>query len=166
MTGTTTEAAAEIRAELKRLGWSGRDVSVKASYFSMGSSIDIRIKNPDVPSRKVKAAAEAHQQISRCEMTGEILSGGNQYVSVQYSREAMEVIGARHLLAVNEAAGKLNGAEYGVSIPIAGTPFYLGRMGQFCWEIWSADSFVAQFCSLVDVAQHVGVQLLNLTARA
>ena len=47
----------------------------------MGGSIDITIKNSAVDDIKVEKIA-SFEYISRCEHTGEILSGGNTYISV------------------------------------------------------------------------------------
>ena len=59
MTQTTTDAAALIRRTLRNdYGWSSRKVSVRADYFSMGSSIDVTIKDPAVDYRVVEAVAE------------------------------------------------------------------------------------------------------------
>ena len=40
---TTREAAVQIRADLKKRGWTSRDVSVRTSQFAGGSSIDVEI---------------------------------------------------------------------------------------------------------------------------
>lgn len=101
---TTTEAAATIRAALKARGWNARKVSVRASSYSTGSSIRVEIKSADVPLSIVEAIANGEEQIDRCGITGEILSGGNRFVTVQYDpaalRELVEPIDA--LLAAVE----------------------------------------------------------------
>jgi hypothetical protein len=98
-----TEYAAQIRSTLKKAhGWSSRQVSVRSEYFSMGSSIDVIVKDPAIPLPVVKAVAEQAESIRRCEVTGEILSGGNRYVSVRYSHEAQQTIG--NLIVAREAA--------------------------------------------------------------
>jgi hypothetical protein len=100
---TATEHAAEIRATLKqRHRWTPRHVSVRAEYFSLGSSITVTVKDPSIPLPTVKAIARGAEHIRRCEYPGEILSGGNRYVAVRYSPEAQEIIGRR---AVNDPRG-------------------------------------------------------------
>ena len=56
---TTTEHAAVIRNTLKRdHGWTSRQVSIRAEYFSLGSSITVIVKDPAIPLPVVKAIAE------------------------------------------------------------------------------------------------------------
>lgn len=104
---TTTDRAAEIRAELKARGWSSRAVSVKSDYFAGGSSIDVRIKDGSVPIAVVRSIAEAHERIDRCAITGDILSGCNRYVSVSYTGEALAAIAAPLVPQVTAALASL-----------------------------------------------------------
>ena len=86
---TTTERAQGIRNGLKRAGIPSRAVSVRSSSFSMGSSIDISVKDISVRLDIVKAIAQQHEDVRRDEYTGEILGGGNRYVSVSYDSDAL-----------------------------------------------------------------------------
>lgn len=81
---SAAEQANEIRAELKKRGWSSREVSVRAKTFRCGSSIDVTIKVGGIRKAAVEAIASRAESIRRCERTGEILSGGNRYVSVEF----------------------------------------------------------------------------------
>lgn len=81
---SATEDAAKIRTALKAQGITSRQVSVKSESFSMGSAIDITIKAPGISKSRVEKIANAYEQISRDEVTGEILSGGNRYVTVNF----------------------------------------------------------------------------------
>lgn len=100
---TPAAAAAEIRSELKtRYGWTSRQVSVRASSFSGGSAIDIKIKAAGVSVEAVKAIAEGQESIHRCEITGEILSGANRYVSVTLDWELVRREGAKLVAWVEE----------------------------------------------------------------
>ncbi len=123
----TTERAAIIRAELKAKKWTARDISVRASSFSMGSSITVTIKNADIPIAAVKEIADKHESISRCQLTGDILSGGNRYLHVGYSTEAREVFAARLLPSVQAAAEELAKASDNVLMPVTGSDFKLGK---------------------------------------
>ncbi len=91
---STKERAAAIRAELKAHGWKPRDVSVRADHFSMGSAVRVTIKNPAVPPSLVKSIAEPHERIARCSRTGEILSGGNTYITVGYDHDTLKAMAA------------------------------------------------------------------------
>lgn len=100
---STTDHAAEIRAAYKARGWSNRKVSVRAEYFSLGSSIHVEIKHPEVDETEATRIAEEAESIRRCEITGEILSGGNRYVSVSHSPECEKAMAAPYVEAVEEA---------------------------------------------------------------
>lgn len=75
---TGNELKKEIRAAVPELGH--RDLSVKYD-----GSYHIKIKKV-VPLSKVEAVAKEHESYSRCEVSGEILSGGNTFVFVEYCR--------------------------------------------------------------------------------
>ena len=95
------EAAAEIRGNLKKFyGITSRQVSVRAKSFSMGSAIDITVNDPAVDIREVRNAADSKEKIRYCEYSGEILSGGNRYLSVGYGRKAAEAFAAANAEAI------------------------------------------------------------------
>ena len=126
--GSTTDRAAQIRAAFKAKGWTSRDISVRAEYYSMGSSIHVVIKNPDVPFEPVERAANEHERIDRCEYSGEILSGGNRFVHVSYSTEARAILTARYADVVNLAKAELDARpDSNCLIPIGSTTYMLGR---------------------------------------
>jgi hypothetical protein len=160
---TTTEAAAEIRAQLKRKGWTSRQVSVRAEQFSMGSAINVLVKDPAVPLQPVRDAAEPHEHIRRCEVTGEILGGGNRYLSVRYSSEALEVIGRRYADAVQRAVNQASGTSL---IPVEGTEFFVGLPPEYQHQnsmritLWRGDGYVTD-CYTVEAAAQVIGQTLN-----
>ena len=84
MTGTyetCTEAAASVRAALKAKGWNARAVSVRADPYSMGSSLHVTVKDPAIPLAVVRAIAMSAERVRYCEVTHEILSGGNRFVA-------------------------------------------------------------------------------------
>lgn len=122
----TTERAAEIRQALKAKGITSRQVSVRSDYYSMGSSIDVRIKDPAVSLTMVQALAEAHESIRYCEVSGEILSGGNRYVSVGYTEEAIKVQIAPILPAVEAAVAAVVPGSNSLK-DVEGTDYLVGR---------------------------------------
>ena len=75
---TGNELKKEIRKAVPALGH--RDLSVKYS-----GSYDVNVKKV-VPLSKVEAVAGQCESYSRCEASGEILSGGNTFVFVKYCR--------------------------------------------------------------------------------
>jgi hypothetical protein len=164
----TTERAAMIRAELKaKHKWTSRDVSVKADNFSMGSAIRIRIKNADVSLAAVKEIAAVHEKIDRDQASGEILSGANRYLDIEYSSEAREVLIARHLPAVQAAADQLTSANPNYLIPIEGTGFMLGagrhglRYGFSLWLGGDCGSHRAEVCDAQEAAARVGMGVIR-----
>jgi hypothetical protein len=135
-----TEHAAQIRQTLKKShGWTSRQVSIRAEYFSMGSSIDVIVKDPAIPLPAVKAVAEDAESIRRCEISGEILGGGNRYVSVRYSHEAQQTIGARYLEAVQTAVEAVTPDSSRLE-PIGETGFLVGRPNAWLLTLWGPDS--------------------------
>jgi hypothetical protein len=135
-----TEYAAQIRQTLKKShGWSSRQVSVRAEYFSMGSSIDVTVKDPTIPLPVVKAIAEGAESIRRCEASGEILSGGNRYVSVKYSHEAQQTIGARYMESVQRAVDAVTPGSSRLE-SIEDTGFLVGRPNAWLLTLWGPDS--------------------------
>jgi hypothetical protein len=74
--------AKQIRKDLKAI--EGVKFSVRSDYNSV--SINYNYVSPEV-YQQVKAICNKYQSVARCERTGEILSGGNTYVtqSVEFS---------------------------------------------------------------------------------
>ena len=63
-------------------------LNVKSSCFSVRveySSINIEIKCPKIELEEVEKIVNKYESVSRCEYSGEILSGGNTFVFVDYS---------------------------------------------------------------------------------
>ncbi len=159
---TTTDRAAIIRKELKsKHGWTSRDVSVRADYYSMGSSIRVVIKNADVQKDAVKAIAEAHESIDR-DAYGDILSGGNRYVDVSYNQDACDVLRARTIDVVRKAAAELATVSENCMVDIDGTPYLLGN-GQhgrsYGFSIWGKDAggHLCETMTVEDAALYVAI---------
>lgn len=85
----TTEKAKTIRQELKQLGYNNKKVSVRCD----GGSINVTLKFiPNTEQvKEVKKVAEKFEKIHYDEATGEILSGGNTFVFVEYPRNEEEL---------------------------------------------------------------------------
>lgn len=90
---TPAEAAKAIRQQIKcELGLTARQVSVRSDSYSMGSSIDVRIKTAEAAKHfdRIEQIASGKESVSRCEVTHEILNGGNRYVHVEIAQSATE----------------------------------------------------------------------------
>lgn len=153
---TTTEKAAEMRAAFKGKGWTGRQVSVRAKYFSLGSSISVHVKDPAIPLEPVKEIARLAEHVRRDERTGEILGGGNTYVDVGYTSEALEIIGRRYADDVQRA---VNECPVGSSslVRIARTPYLIGRPDESRLTLWHEGAgHIVQAYHVNEIAKYVG----------
>lgn len=82
--------AKEIRKRIKdELGLNNRQVSVRGERCTYSWAIRVTIKVP-VAKSKIEAIAKSAESIRRCEYSGEILSGGNTYVSVEYGEGVLD----------------------------------------------------------------------------
>jgi hypothetical protein len=161
---TTTTRAAAIRAEYKRLGWTPRMVSVRSEYFSGGSSIRVLVKDPEVDFAEAERVLKAEERIRRCETTGEILSGGNTYTSIEHSPECRAALAIPILPAVRRAWNELTARERETStelIPIARTGFWLAADNYSGLGLWGdghhVQSFAKHESALADVAYRIAV---------
>ena len=136
MTESTKDRAATIRKTLKDdYGWSSRAVSVRTDYFSMGSSIDVEIKDPTVNYAVVEAVANEAQSIRRCEISGDILNGGNRYVSVKYSDEAEKALAAPYIAPLQAAMDRCEPGSNTLE-PVAGNVL-VGITGVGGFQLWT-----------------------------
>jgi hypothetical protein len=83
--------AKAVRAAIKsQLGHNSKVVSVTSS----GGSVNVTIKSPNVSLSKVSEIAKAFARVSYCESSGEVLSGGNTFVFVDYSDCVLKQVAA------------------------------------------------------------------------
>lgn len=162
-TTKTMTTAAKIRAALKsELGLNSRKVSVRDEGGSTSTSVLVRVKTSTVSLSDVTAVAGRFQKIDRCEMSGEILGGGNTFVSVEYTPEAKVEGAAAYLDAVAAAmtAAKIEGEASSRNEsslhPITGTDLTL-QYSRMDWNIWSDTHERAIWggCNAADVAGQV-----------
>lgn len=155
---TTKEHAATIRAALKKQGISSQQVSVVSDCYSLGSAIRVTIKDPHINIVNVRQLAEPHELVHRCEVTGEILCGGNRYVTVEYTRDAIQARSQRYLPALTDAAAKRDQAHDNSLIPIEGTRYLLGKSPYGRFSLWS-DSFLCEAYTLDGLAREIGARV-------
>ena len=67
--------AKTIRANLKAAGYNQKRVSVRSNSYSMGSSVRVEVKDPTADFKLIERIAKGEESYSRCEASGEILSG-------------------------------------------------------------------------------------------
>lgn len=79
-----------IREELKKeLGLNRTKVSVRSPHWG---SIIVKIHDPSVDFAEVEKIAKRQESIDRCAASGEILQGGNTFVSVKHSEKAIDIV--------------------------------------------------------------------------
>lgn len=100
---SSKEIAKEIRGLYKANG-------IKASVRSDAISIKVEVKEGSV--KKATELATKFERISRCEATGEILSGGNFYVSVVPCQEMQDAFKKEILEKLAESSESLKNHCY------------------------------------------------------
>lgn len=78
---TDSERLAAIRQALKEHGYSNRKVGVRYD----GYAIWLTIKDLAIDIKEIEQLAKGYESYERDEFTGEILSGGNTFVFVNYA---------------------------------------------------------------------------------
>jgi len=144
----SAQAAKTIRTALKtELGLNSRRVSVRADSYSMGSSVYVKIKDHTVSFAAVEEIAKRSEHVRRCETTGEILSGGNTYVTVEWSREARVELAAKYVDQAVDAILELEEIKANddhttnVLITIKGTDVMIGQASNgYGFQLWNGDT--------------------------
>ena len=96
------ERSAAIRAELKKLGYNSKQISVRSGDCGYSDYTNIRIKDMAIRINDVKKVCKAFESVDYDEYTGEILAGGNCYISVDYDYDALEEARKNELPKVEE----------------------------------------------------------------
>ncbi len=158
-----------LRVAYKKRGWNRTAIAVRNREYSMGSSMSIEIKRPDLVTDYAEAErlANAGESIRRCESSGEILSGGNRFVHFEFSDEALVTIAAPFIEAATAALAKAEaGAEFEIH-EIEGTVFTL-NLDSGDLKIWNetghAFSMNRHEGEAGSVAQQIGVRLFRVGA--
>lgn len=132
-----------IRAELKKeLGYNARMVSVKGSY----SRITFTIRLAEIKKSEVEAFAVRYESYQRDYATGEILCGGNTFVTVEYSEEIKKELVSSVIDNVEKAISEI---EDNCLIPVEGTKFMVGKdyRGISVWENKDFGSCITTCCN-------------------
>jgi len=162
----TKETAKAIRAKLQQQHFAPRDISVVCQLYSLGSSIHVVIKNPNVSLRSVSEIVSPFERVRYDEITGEILGGGNMYISCRYSSDAGAARAAQFADEVNAAIAQLPPEESGICIPIGTTDFSLCRSREYVGEVfqlWKDNGEGSDFCGNSYNPEGVCYRLAELT---
>ena len=96
------ERSKAIKEELKKLGITSKQVSVRSGNCGYSDSSYITIKDVSVRIGAVKKACEKFESIDYDKYSGEILEGGNTYIIVQYDYEALRNAENKKMAEVEE----------------------------------------------------------------
>ena len=78
------ERVQTIRQALKEKGYNSRRVSVTYQIAGYSAIIRVTIKELEINKAEIENIVKGFNEIDRDERTGEILEGGNTFVSVNY----------------------------------------------------------------------------------
>lgn len=128
--------AQKIRKVLKvELGVTSRQVSVRAD----GLGANVTIKDLSLDYAKVHEIAHSFERIRRCEITHDILGGGNTFISVSFdwqtikaARDAHAPTFAPFIRRAQESPGTIFPVGQGFGISLGDAPWIL--------KIWHDDS--------------------------
>jgi len=97
---STLTTAQRLRNALKAAGHNARRVTVRHDH----STLRVTIRDAGVSLSTVQAIADSFETVRRCQVTGEILCGGNTYVDVRYLPELIEPLAAVIVALLGPAA--------------------------------------------------------------
>ena len=86
------EGGNEVAEYLKSKGYNRTKVSVKHEYCGYSDRYIVTVKDASIPLKDIETLVKKFESIDRDEATGEILSGGNTYIHVNYSEKAVEKV--------------------------------------------------------------------------
>jgi hypothetical protein len=121
-------------------------VSVVTDSYSMGSTVRVRIKDAGVSKSIVEGVARRHERVRRCAVTGDILGGGNTFVDVEYTPEAMAPLRA------DLAALLATLPEDGTVLQVAGGAYRVFRADRYDVRIVDAQGERLASCHGLDCA--------------
>ena len=80
---TTKELAVKIREDLKQRGYNSRKIGVRYEFCGYSSVIYVTVKDDNIDIEEVRGWLKKYESIDLDERTGEVLQGGNTYISVK-----------------------------------------------------------------------------------
>lgn len=143
------EIATKIRKLLAAEGIPARSVIVRSD----NNSVNVTIKDAAIGSDKVRAIAGQFEKIDRCQVSGEILSGGNTYIFAKHDWELVAVVekyvaGKFAAEVATKGWGVWNGYQIAREDNGRWTAIKTGDEGRVldshCWDMAAAVSRVTQ----------------------
>ena len=117
-----SNAAQHIRNDLKAAGFKLKLFSVRSSKTG---SVTVEIRDASIAKSRITEIASRHEHIDRDNATGEILAGGNTFVTVRYARDVLAAAGAE--LTLRLRAGE---REFGT--------VHVEATSAHTWQVWSS----------------------------
>lgn len=155
--------AQEVAAKLKAIGITNKQVSCRGDY----NSITCRIKDLSIDPEVVERIAYEYEKIDRCEYSGEILAGGNTYVSVvyDYDTEREHSNSEKFQQLKSEIKQKLDAINDGKCADIYGAFAYYAQNGALVlsWEKANGSNEYESTHNLESLTWSVYVKLANGT---
>lgn len=87
---TDSERVKALRNELKEHGYNSRRVGVVCKYAGFSLVIRVTIKEREIDKKEIETIARKYNDVDYDERTGEVLQGGNTFVSVDYDYKLSE----------------------------------------------------------------------------
>lgn len=81
----------EIRATLKSMGITSKQVSISGKSALYDSVIVAKIKDLTVNRKQIEEVLNQYHEVEYCEYSGEILNGGNTYTRTEYDTKSLGV---------------------------------------------------------------------------
>lgn len=150
MATTNLRPADALRAALKAVGYHARRVSVRHDH----NTLRVTVRDPSASLTRIKQIAAPFESVRHCQATGEILSGGNTFLSCEYSNALLSPIKVAIAKALDASpqdewvtvidgfrAAKIsraNGATYPEETRMAG-PGFDYRNDVACGAHWAAE---------------------------
>lgn len=100
MNNTIASPADRLRSALKQAGFTARQVTVRAPH----STLHVTIRDASVSLTRVAEIAGAFECVRRDYATGEILAGGNTFISTEYVAALVDPLKAEILAVLEPAA--------------------------------------------------------------
>ncbi len=112
----------QIKAELKANGINTKNISVREDRGGLSWSFTVRLKSFDYTIEDVERVVNKFRHVDRDEYSGEILSGGNTYIHVQYDYDFQHEQENKFLDTAKELISELKENE-GVTVEKFGNCF-------------------------------------------
>lgn len=160
---TNKERGKAIREELKKAGYTSKQVSVRSRNCGYSDETRIYVKDLSCDINAIRNICEKFERIDYDQYTGEILMGGNTYIFVEWDWETIH----------NATESKMEEAEKVVDEIESGKEIFSNEKSRFvvCYDRDRDLYDIAEFkhgehCGMIRVSPCVKNQMVYTLARA